>query len=74
MKNDSALSKMTVRAKAIVSGMARKTMAATGGSIPAREANQAINSAVAMVNSHAGKRAANSVGPTTSIAAASAAK
>jgi len=59
---------------AIVSGIARKTMAATGGSIPTREANKAISSAVAIVNSHAGKRAANSVGPTTSIVAASAAK
>ena len=74
MKNDSALSKITVREKAIVSGIVKNMIAAAGASMPTRDANHAIKSAVPIVNSHAGKRAANSVGPVTSIVAASAAK
>ena len=75
-KNVSALSKMTVRANAIVSGIARKTIAATYGVSPphTRRANQNSIAAVASVKRYAGRRAASSVGPKTSIAAASAAK
>ena len=74
MKNVSALSKITVRANAIASGMDKNMIAVAGALIPARVANHAISSAVATVKSHAGKRAANSVGPAISITAASAAK
>src|ERR1051325_606556 len=76
MKNASALSKITVREKATVSGVASVAIAAIIASfhVHKRRANHHTNAAVASVKRYAGSRAAVSVGPITSIAAASAAK
>jgi len=76
MKNVSALSKITVRANAITSGIERNTIAATQDVSPPQtlRANRNSSAAVASVKRYAGSRAATSVGPSTSIAAASAAK
>ncbi len=76
MKNESALSKITVRANAIVSGIDKYAIVAThASSTPhTRRPNQNTIAAVASVNRYAGSRAASSVGPSTSIAPASAAK
>ena len=76
MNSASALSKITVRENAIASGVARKTIAAMiASSLPhTRFANHQRNAAPAIVKRNAGSRAATSVGPRTSIAAASAAK
>src|SRR3954471_8085460 len=76
MKKASALSKMTVRANAIASGIDRNTIAAMSpsSSLHHRRANQNATAVVANVKSSAGSRAAASVGPSTSMAAASAAK
>jgi hypothetical protein len=65
-----------VRANAITSGMERKTIAATYGVSPPQTLRAKKNStaAVARVKRYAGNRAASSVGPRTSITAASAAK
>ena len=75
-KNASALSKITVRENATVSGVASVAMAAIMASllVHSRRANQKTNAAVASVKRNAGNRAAVSVGPSNSIAAASAAK
>ena len=76
MKNDSALSKITVRENATDSGDASVAMNASHASASphSRRANHHAAAAVAIVKSNAGSRAAVSVGPSTSIAAASAAK
>ena len=67
-----ALSKITVRAKANVSGAAPvATVATTPPTGPrARRPNQNTRASVARVKSTAGRRAASSVGPSTSMRAA----
>ena len=76
MNSARALSKITVRENATANGVARKTIAAMIASSPphTRLANHQRNAAPAIVKRNAGRRAAVSVGPSTSITAASAAK
>ena len=76
MKNVSALSKITVRENASTSGMDRNAIVAINASSSphTRRANQKRSAAVKSVKRYAGNRAASSVGPSTSIANASAAK
>jgi hypothetical protein len=71
-----ALSKMTVREYPETSGIVASARAASqpAAAPQRRRAQRPTSTREARVNSHAGSRAARSVGPSTSIAAAAAAK